>query len=99
MRCGTKNKHFYWNETGKQSFEPGKTKNISLGVESDHYKQKVYIWQKQTVWGQHGGLKPWKPVRTKYLNIEAVQFPETPGFAERKRKQENKTVNQNHSIV
>ena len=91
-----KNKQFYRNETGKQSFEPGKTKNISLGVDSDHYKQKVYIWQKQIVWGQQGGLKTWKPVRAKYLNWEEFQFPETPGFAERERKQENNSVNQNH---
>ena len=73
-----------------------KQKNISLGVDSDHYKQKGCIWQKQIGWGQQGGLKTRKPVRTKYLNWETFQFPETPGFAERKRKQENNSVNQNH---
>ena len=51
--------------------------------------KKIYLCQKQRDWGQQGGLKPWKPVRAKYLNWEAFQFPETPGFAERKRKQEN----------
>ena len=38
---------------------------------------------------QQGGLKTWKLVRAKHLTRETLQFPETPGFAEGKRKQED----------